>query len=50
MVPALRQMAVSRPTSEAEFLSLSGVGAKKLESYGEVFLRAIEQWLDQGEP
>lgn len=54
MVPAyvvfndatLRQMASTQPTTEAEFLSLSGVGAKKLESYGDVFLEAIDEWLE----
>ena len=55
MVPAyvvfndatLRQMAAAQPRTEAEFLSLSGVGAKKLESYGEVFLDAIARWQSQ---
>jgi ATP-dependent DNA helicase RecQ len=37
----LREMAQSRPSSPSEFLALNGVGAKKLESYGEVFLDAI---------
>lgn len=37
----LRAMAVARPTSESDFLSIPGVGAAKLETYGEVFLEAI---------
>jgi ATP-dependent DNA helicase RecQ len=37
----LREMAQTRPSSQSEFLALSGVGAKKLESYGDVFLTAI---------
>jgi ATP-dependent DNA helicase RecQ len=38
---ALAQMAIDRPETEAEFLSLSGVGATKLERYGEIFLDVI---------
>jgi ATP-dependent DNA helicase RecQ len=38
----LRAMAQARPTSPSEFLNLPGVGAAKLETYGEVFLDAIE--------
>jgi len=37
----LREMAQTRPATESEFLALGGVGAKKLESYGDVFLDAI---------
>ncbi len=40
----LRAMAQARPSSEAEFLALPGVGAAKLVSYGEVFLEAIAGW------
>jgi len=39
----LREMAQSRPSSPSEFLALGGVGAKKLETYGEVFLAAISE-------
>lgn len=41
----LQQMARFRPGTEAEFLALSGVGPKKLEQYGEAFLRLLG---DQG--
>ena len=34
-------MAASRPTSEAELLSVSGVGPKKLETYGRAFLEVL---------
>ena len=37
----LREMASSRPGSLAELGTLPGVGAKKLEAYGEAFLKAI---------
>ena len=37
----LRSMAKAKPGSESEFLSLPGVGAAKLETYGAVFLEAI---------
>ena len=39
----LREMAQSRPSTQSEFLALSGVGAKKLETYGDVFLAAIAE-------
>ena len=39
----LREMAVSRPTGEAELLAVSGVGAAKLERYGAAFLAAIAE-------
>jgi ATP-dependent DNA helicase RecQ len=37
----LRQMARDYPTTEAEMLTISGVGARKLEEFGATFLRAI---------
>jgi ATP-dependent DNA helicase RecQ len=37
----LQQMARFRPATRAEFLALSGVGPKKLQQYGEVFLRLL---------
>lgn len=39
----LQQMAHFRPGTPAEFLALSGVGPKKLEQYGEYFLRLLGQ-------
>ncbi len=39
----LREMAQTRPSTPSEFIALNGVGAKKLESYGEVFLAAISE-------
>jgi ATP-dependent DNA helicase RecQ len=40
----LIEMAARRPRSEAEFLTVSGVGTTKLERYGEVFLATIERF------
>jgi superfamily II DNA helicase RecQ len=37
-------MAVRRPTTEHELLAVPGVGAKKLETYGDVFLDAVRDW------
>ncbi len=38
----LLEMAASLPTTEAELLSIGGVGPKKLAQYGEVFLAALQ--------
>ena len=39
----LREMAAARPSSAAELGTISGVGAKKLEAYGDAFLAAIRR-------
>jgi ATP-dependent DNA helicase RecQ len=39
----LRAMAQARPTSRAELGAIEGVGAKKLDAYGEAFLKAINE-------
>ncbi len=41
---ALRDMARKRPSTPAAFLSVHGVGEKKLEQYGEAMLSAIRQY------
>jgi len=38
---ALTQMAILLPSSRDEFLEVNGVGEKKLEKYGDVFLKEI---------
>lgn len=43
---ALRQMAREYPTTEREFLQISGVGNRKLQEFGEVFLAAITEYLE----
>ena len=40
----LREMTVARPSSLRELGTLPGIGAKKLEAYGEQFLRTIGQY------
>ncbi len=37
----LLAMADQKPATKAEFLSLSGVGPKKLETFGEAFLEVV---------
>ncbi|TIX48939.1 DNA helicase RecQ [Alteraurantiacibacter aquimixticola] len=39
----LREMAATRPSSLAELGSIGGIGAKKLEAYGDAFLGVIRQ-------
>ena len=39
----LQQMARFRPATEAEFLAISGVGPRKLEQYGPLFLDALQK-------
>ena len=40
----LADMCRVMPTTEAEFLSVSGVGTNKLEKYGEAFMRVIREY------
>jgi ATP-dependent DNA helicase RecQ len=42
----LTLMAHEKPRSPADFLTLRGVGQHKADTYGDVFLKAIEDWLD----
>jgi ATP-dependent DNA helicase RecQ len=44
----LRAIAASRPTTRAAFLRCPGVGERKLEAYGEVFLRAVREYAATG--
>jgi ATP-dependent DNA helicase RecQ len=39
----LKEMAVVKPSTPAELLGITGVGERKLELYGELFLRAIQE-------
>lgn len=43
----LRGMATSLPSNSTELLAVSGVGAAKLESYGDDFLEAINDWVSR---
>jgi ATP-dependent DNA helicase RecQ len=40
----LREMAVTMPSNHHELLAIGGVGAKKIETYGDDFLGAIRAW------
>ncbi|MGD9851051.1 MAG: DNA helicase RecQ [Nitrospirales bacterium] len=42
---ALRQMARDYPCNEREFLQISGVGSRKLEEFGPLFLKTIAEHL-----
>ena len=41
---SLREMASTMPMTDGDFLAISGVGAKKLETYGDIFLDTIRTW------
>ncbi len=41
---SLQDMVARRPKNESEFLEVTGVGANKLEKYGEAFLEAIHSF------
>ena len=43
---ALAAMAVHRPLDEETFLRIGGVGQKKLERYGEIFMAVIRESAD----
>ncbi len=40
----LKELSARRPITPEEFLEISGVGANKLEKYGDTFMEAISQW------
>jgi len=42
---SLADMAIRVPRTKAEMLEVSGVGKKKLERYGDLFLAAIDEYL-----
>jgi len=42
---ALREMSVLYPQTESAFLEISGVGNQKLEQFGELFMDAIEDYV-----
>lgn len=44
---SLRDMMRIRPETKEDFLSVSGVGQVKLERYGDFFIRAIEDYLNE---
>jgi ATP-dependent DNA helicase RecQ len=44
---ALTQMAIYFPKTNAEFLQINGVGEKKLERYGKIFIQEIVDYVDR---
>ena len=42
---SLMEMAISKPQTKAEFLAVKGVGESKYETYGEAFIKAIQEFL-----
>lgn len=43
----LEEMAATPPTTEKQMLAINGVGQRKMQVYGESFLKAIIDYLDQ---
>ncbi len=43
----LRDMAVKRPRTRAQMMRVDGVGAGKMDRYGDMFLRVIEEYLGE---
>jgi ATP-dependent DNA helicase RecQ len=46
----LKQMSISLPTTENEFLSISGVGMNKMDKYGEEFMNVIREFKNVVKP
>lgn len=44
---SLREMALQKPKTKAEFLNISGVGQAKLKPYGQIMLAAIKNYLKE---
>lgn len=44
---SLREIALQKPKTQAEFLNISGVGQAKLKSYGQIMLAAIKNYLKE---
>ncbi|WP_339659210.1 DNA helicase RecQ [uncultured Polaribacter sp.] len=46
----LKLMSISQPTTENEFLAISGVGMNKMEKYGEEFMNVIRTFKNVAKP
>ncbi|MDP5106238.1 MAG: DNA helicase RecQ [Polaribacter sp.] len=46
----LKLMSISQPTTENEFLAISGVGMNKMEKYGEEFMNVIRKFKNVAKP
>lgn len=47
---SLKEMCCTYPTDETAFLDITGVGQSKLENYGQEFITAIQQYVDDTKP
>jgi len=47
---SLKDMELKTPITKAEFLEITGVGEVKNEKYGEIFIKAIKEFLEQRKP
>lgn len=43
----LREMSVKMPLNNTQLIEINGVGEKKIEKYGEIFLEKIKQYIDE---
>ncbi|WP_444546811.1 DNA helicase RecQ [Irregularibacter muris] len=46
---SLREMATTLPTTEEAFYTIKGVGQKKYESYGEIFISTIRNYIEENQ-
>jgi len=46
----LKQMSISLPTTENEFLAISGVGMNKMDKYGDEFMNVIRRFKNVAKP
>lgn len=44
---SLREMSVKKPRTMQEFLNISGVGSRKAERYGRMFMAVVENYLNE---
>ncbi len=44
---SLEEMAAMRPTTEADFANINGVGELKLREFGQTFITAIQEYLEE---
>jgi len=44
---SLHAMSYQKPKNLEEFANITGVGEKKLEEFGEIFIEVIQEYLDK---
>jgi len=45
----LKEMASFYPTDKEHMLQITGVGAKKLETYGDIFMNEIKKYISEND-